>query len=123
MTPLPGRAERNFGVQGPPVKSVMVLAGVSGMVRDAFGDRILRQAKQAVQVWKNIEQVLKADGMGYKDIVKITTFLTDSRFVVPNRAARDQFISAPYPASTLLVVAGLADPAMLVEIEVLAAKA
>ncbi|MNK22000.1 HTH-type transcriptional activator RhaS [compost metagenome] len=50
MTPLPGRAERNFGVQGPPVKSVMVLAGVSGMVRDAFGDRILRQAKQAVML-------------------------------------------------------------------------
>ena len=32
--------------------------------------------------------------MGYKDIVKITTFLTDSRFIVPNRAARDQFITA-----------------------------
>ena len=40
-----------------------------------------------------------------------------------NRAAREQFISSePYPASTLLVVAGLADPAMLVEIEVVAAK-
>ena len=44
--------------------------------------------KQCEQVWKNIGQVLKAGGMGYKDIVKITTFLTDSRFVVPNRAAR-----------------------------------
>ena len=53
------------------------------------------------------------------DIVKINTFLTDSRFVVPYRAARDRFIPAqPYPASTLLIVAGLADPAMLVEIEV-----
>ena len=79
--------------------------------------------KQAVQVWKNIGQVLKAAGMGYKDIVKITSFITDGRYLLANRAAREQFISSePYPASTLLVVAGLADPAMLVEIEVVAAK-
>ncbi len=78
--------------------------------------------KQAVQVWKNIGQVLKSAGMTYKDIVKMTTFLTDSRFVVPNRTVRDQFINAPYPASTLLIVQGLADPAMLIEIEVVAAK-
>lgn len=32
------------------MKSVMVLAGVSGLVRSAFGDRILQQAKQAVML-------------------------------------------------------------------------
>ena len=32
------------------------------------------------------------------------------------------FPAPPYPASTLLIVAGLADPGMLVEIEVVAAK-
>ena len=79
--------------------------------------------KQAVQAWKNIGQVLRAAGMGYRDIVKITSFITDGRYLLANRAAREQFISSePYPASTLLVVAGLADPAMLVEIEVVAAK-
>ena len=79
--------------------------------------------KQCEQVWKNIGQVLKAGGMTYKDIVKMTTFLTDSRFIPAFRAARDAVLTAaPYPSSTLLIVAGLADPAMLVEIEVLAAK-
>ena len=72
---------------------------------------------------KNIGQVLKSAGMGFGDIVKVTTFLTDSRFIVPFRAVRDRFFPAPpYPASTLLIVAGLADPGMLVEIEVVAAK-
>jgi hypothetical protein len=52
--------------------------------------------------------------MGYRDIVKITSFITDGRFSWPT-APREQFICEPYPASTLLV-AGLADPAMLVEI-------
>jgi 2-iminobutanoate/2-iminopropanoate deaminase len=79
--------------------------------------------KQCEQVWKNIGQVLKAGGMTYKDIVKMTTFLTDSRFIPASRVARDKVLPAPpYPSSTLLIVAGLADPAMLVEIEVLAAK-
>jgi len=79
--------------------------------------------KQCEQVWKNIGQVLKAGGMGYKDIVKMTTFLTDSRFIPASRVARDKVIpAAPYPSSTLLIVQGLADPSMLVEIEVVAAK-
>ena len=79
--------------------------------------------KQCEQVFKNIGHVLKAGGMTYKDIVKMTTFLTDSRFIPAFRAARDAVLTAaPYPSSTLLIVQGLADPAMLVEIEVLAAK-
>src|SRR5262249_12273434 len=74
--------------------------------------------KQVTQVFKNIGQVLKAGGMGFKDVVKVNVFLTDSRFIPTYRSVRDQFISEPYPASTLLVIAGLADPAMLVEVEV-----
>jgi enamine deaminase RidA (YjgF/YER057c/UK114 family) len=78
---------------------------------------------QCEQVWKNIDAVLKEGGMGYKDIVKMTTFLTDSRFIPASRIARDKAIpAAPYPSSTLLIVQGLADPSMLVEIEVVAAK-
>ena len=78
---------------------------------------------QCEQVWMNIGEVLRSAGMSYKDIVKVTVFLTDSRFVAPYREVRDRFVKdAPYPASTLLIVAGLADPAMLVEVEVVAAK-
>ena len=47
---MPERIERSYGVHVPPVKSVMVLTGVSGLVRVAFGDGILRQAKQAVML-------------------------------------------------------------------------
>jgi 2-iminobutanoate/2-iminopropanoate deaminase len=76
-----------------------------------------------LQVFKNIGQVLKSAGMGFGDIVKVTTFLTDSRYIVPFRTVRDRFFPAPpYTSSTLLIVAGLADPGMLVEIEVVAAK-
>ena len=100
------------------------LLSVSGQVGVNSKGKLLDGIdKQCEQVWKNIGQVLKAGGMTYKDIVKMTTFLTDSRFVPASRVARDKVIpAAPYPSSTLLIVQGLADPAMLVEIEVLAAK-
>jgi len=105
----------------PQGARVLFVSGQVGM--DSRGKLQPTFEKQAVQAWKNIGQVLKAAGMGYKDIVKITSFITDGRYLLANRAARDQFITEPYPAATLLVVAGLADPAMLVEIEVVAAKA
>ena len=79
--------------------------------------------KQTAQVWKNIGQVLKSGGMAYKDIVKVNVYLTDSRFVGPYRAVRDLFMgAAPYPASTLVIVAGLVSPDLLVEVEAVAAK-
>jgi len=111
----------SHGAEVPAGARLLYVSGQVGV--DSRGKLQPTFEKQAVQVWKNIGQVLKAGGMGYKDIVKMTSFITDARFIPANRAARDQFITEPYPASTLLVVQGLADPAMLIEIEVVAAKA
>ena len=110
----------SLGAEVPPGARVLYVAGQVGL--DSKGKLQPTFEKQAVQAWKNIGQVLRAAGMGYRDIVKITSFITDGRYLMANRAARDQFITEPYPAATLLVVQGLADPAMLVEIEVVAAK-
>ena len=111
----------SLGAEVPPGVRTLYVSGQVGV--DSKGKLQPTFEKQAAQVWKNIAQVLKAGGMGYKDIVKVTVFLTDSRFIGPYRTVRDAFIKdAPYPASTLLVVAALADPAMLVEVEVIAAK-
>ena len=117
--PLAGKY--SHGAEVPPGARLLYVSGQVGI--GSNGKLQPTFEKQAVQAWKNIGQVLKAAGMGYRDIVKITSFITDGRYLLANRAAREQFISSePYPASTLLVVAGLADPAMLVEIEVVAAK-
>ena len=111
----------SLGAEIPAGARVLHLAGQVGL--DAKGKLQPTFEKQAVQAWKNIGQVLKAAGMGYRDIVKINSFITDGRFLLANRAVREKFIkSEPPPASTLLVVQALADPAMLVEIEVIAAK-
>ena len=101
----------------PPVKET-VQVGV-----DAKGKLQVGIEKQVEQVWKNIREVLKSAGMTFADVAKVNVFLTDSRFIPPYREVRDRFFpKAPFPASTLLIVAGLADPGMLVEVEVVAVK-
>lgn len=111
----------SLGAEVPQGARLFYVSGQVGV--DPRGKLQPTFEKQAVQVFKNIGQVLKSAGMTYKDIVKATIFLTDSRYIPAYRAVRDQFIAEPpYPASTLLVIAGLADPAMLLEVEVVAAK-
>jgi enamine deaminase RidA (YjgF/YER057c/UK114 family) len=111
----------SLGAEVPQGARLLYVSGQVGV--DSRGKLQAGIDKQCEQVFKNIGQVLKSAGMGFGDIVKVNTYLTDSRFIVPFRAVRDRFFpEAPYRASTLLIVAGLADPAMLVEIEVVAAK-
>src|SRR6266850_1404777 len=111
----------SLGAEVPQGARLFYVSGQVGV--DSRGKLQAGIDKQVEQVWKNIAQVLKSAGMGYRDVAKVNVFLTDSRFIGPYRTVRDRFFSEPpYPASTLLVVAGLADPGMLVEVEVVAAK-
>src|SRR5215470_7456516 len=111
----------SLGAEVPQGARLFYVSGQVGV--DSRGKLQAGIEKQVEQVWKNIGQVLKSAGMGFGDILKVNVFLTDSRFIGPYRTVRDRFFAQPpYPASTLLVVAGLADPGMLVEVEVVAAK-
>ncbi len=72
---------------------------------------------QIAQVFANLRAVLSANGMGVENIVKTTTFLTDRGLLDVFRASRKAVFGENLPASTLLFVAGLADPQWMVEIE------
>ena len=83
--------------------------------------------EQTRQVFRNLEGVLASAGFGFADVVKLTTYLTDDALVETFRATRDEsyaelFPDGAYPASTLAIVAGLARPEFLVEIEAIAAR-
>jgi 2-iminobutanoate/2-iminopropanoate deaminase len=54
------------------------------------------------------------------DVVKITTYITDLAYRALVAGPRDRYLGTPGPASTLVVVKGLAAPEYLVEIEALA---
>ena len=97
---------------------------ISGQVGINKGGRLAKGAeKQSEQCFRNILACLKANGMTKHDLVKITVYITDSRYVGDFRAARDKVLGTDHkPTSTLLVIDGLASPDMLVEIEAWAAK-
>jgi enamine deaminase RidA (YjgF/YER057c/UK114 family) len=74
-------------------------------------------AAQATQVFENLKKALAAAGADFTNLVKITTFLTDPRFREPLTEVRNRYLRDPLPTSTLVVVAGLALPEYLIEIE------
>jgi enamine deaminase RidA (YjgF/YER057c/UK114 family) len=76
---------------------------------------------QVEQAWTNMRAVIRECGLVLDDIVKLTTYITDPRFMSSVGAAKQRvFAGLTMPASTLLIVAGLADPLLLVEIEAIA---
>lgn len=73
---------------------------------------------QVEQTWHNIERLLAGLGASLADVVKLTTYavsLDDLPAIAAARARR--FEPGRFPASTFLVVEGLARPEYLVEIE------
>ncbi len=77
---------------------------------------------QARQIWRNIEAAVKAaGGTGVQNVVKTTTYVTNIQHAVGVRKVREElFKSFTPPTSTLLVVAGLASPDYMIEIEAIA---
>ena len=72
----------------------------------------------------NVDRALVAAGMTRANLLKITVYLTENspEAVATYRARRDAWVGdAEPPAATLLVVAGLASPALLVEVDAVAA--
>ena len=75
---------------------------------------------QTVQALRNIEAALASAGAGLADVVQARVFVTDiSRWAEVGRAHEEVFGHAR-PVSAMVGVAGLIDPAMLVEIEAVA---
>ena len=108
-------------VKVPPGAEWLVIAGQVGLT--AKGQLVVGIRKQAEQAFRNILACLKESGMRKSDLVKFTVFLTDSRHIGDFRAARKKVIGdATVPASTLLIVDGLASPDILIEVEAVAAR-
>ena len=98
----------------------LVISGQVGVAPD--GSVSSTAEGQIAQAFANLREVLRAHGMGFADVVKSTAFLTDRTHLGAYRAASEAIFAEHAPASTLLLVAGLADPRWVVEIEAEAAR-
>jgi 2-iminobutanoate/2-iminopropanoate deaminase len=93
----------------------LIVSGQVGMAAD--GSVPATGEGQIAQAFANLRAVLEANGMAITNVVKTTTFLTDRALLPAFRTARGAVFADHAPASTLLFVAGLADPRFMVEIE------
>jgi 2-iminobutanoate/2-iminopropanoate deaminase len=93
----------------------LVMSGQIGIAPD--GSVPAAPEAQIAQAFANLRAVLAAHDMTPANVVKVTTFLTDRDWLPAYRAARSAFFPSEPPASTLLFVAGLADPSFRFEIE------
>ncbi len=119
------------GMSRPPTYSHVVevngphrtvyLAGQTGV--DAGGKVAEGFRAQAVQVMENIKTALASVGGGFEHVVKLTSYLTNLEANGAEfREVRGSYFTnkAALPASTLLQVPRLANPAYLVEVEAIA---
>ena len=75
---------------------------------------------QAEQAMANINQLLSEAGGRLEHICKVTIYLTDPRFREMVYRTVGRWLKGVYPVSTGIVVAGLARPEWLVEVDVIA---
>ena len=77
---------------------------------------------QARQAMKNVKQLLHEARAELSDICKIVVYITDRSYREPVYQEIGEWLRGVFPVSTGLIVAGLARPEWLVEIDVIAVR-
>lgn len=116
------RFERAYGYSRAVVDGAfMFLAGTTGY---DYATMTLppSPADQARNCWTTIERVLQGAGFGLADVVRATYYVTERGDIEAVLGVCGERLADVRPAATLLVVAGLLEPQMKVEIEITAVK-
>lgn len=115
----PPFAPYSHGIVVPAGQQLVFCSGQLGI--DAGGNIPADCAGQARLCFANIEAILGAAGLGLQHVVRINAFVTGREHLAAYMDVRNALFSAPYPASTLVIVSGFSRPEFVVEIEVVAA--
>ena len=93
----------------------LVISGQIGVDREG---RIAEGlAAQMEQAWRNLVAVIEGAGFRRSDLVKVVIYMTAPGDVALYRTVRDRMLEGHLAATTLVIVAGLASPALLFEVE------
>ncbi len=75
---------------------------------------------QADQACRNIDQLMREAGGSLSDVCKLTVYVTDISYRAPVYAQINRWFEGVHHCSTGVIVQGLADPSLLVEIDAMA---
>lgn len=98
--------------------SLLFISGQIPQTRDGHVPANIED--QCRLVWANLTAALGEAGMEVSNLVKVTTFLSSREHAAANTAIRNEILGPHSPALTV-VLAGIWDPAWLIEIEAIAA--
>jgi enamine deaminase RidA (YjgF/YER057c/UK114 family) len=116
----PPFANYAHGVEIPAGSRIVFCSGQLGIGRDgAIPESVEAQAHLC---FRAIAAILGEAGMSLDDVVRLNAYVTSAEHLGGYMRARDQFVSSPAPASTLMIVSGFARPEFKVEIEAVAAR-
>ena len=112
------------GIEVTNASRVLYCAGQASVDENGKPVHVGDMRKQVEQAFRNLETVLKASGFGLANVVRLNYYTTD---VDAFLEAGDVFGSrlaaaASQPSGTLLGVAKLAFPGLMIEIEATAVK-
>jgi 2-iminobutanoate/2-iminopropanoate deaminase len=96
---------------------------VSGQVSRSEDGKTIEgkdEYEQSRTIFTRILRLVEAAGGDAADVVKVTIYVVDIRKNTEVWRARQEFFAGDFPASTLVQVAALATPDILVEIEAVA---
>jgi enamine deaminase RidA (YjgF/YER057c/UK114 family) len=99
----------------PADSELVFISGQVGIDLDGQVPKTLPE--QAELAFKNLIALLRANGAGVSDIIKLTIFLVKGQSLGDLRAVRSKYLGDHRPASTAIFIDALAAPEMLVEIE------
>jgi reactive intermediate/imine deaminase len=108
--------------QGLKVKGGTLVV-ISGQVPwDSRGNLVGRGDLQAQtrQVFENLKNMLASAGATFKDVVKLGIFLKNREDFAIFKDIRAEYLTPPFPPTTLLVVKDLAREEWMLEVEVMA---
>ena len=119
--PAPFKNRFSHGKLVPADAQWLFTAGQTGRDVDGrIGDGIKEQADFAM---RNLYNIVVDAGMTSDDVIKMTIFYLDAAHLPIIVAARNRYFGDDFrPTSTAVGIAALANPAYLVEVELVAAR-
>ena len=73
--------------------------------------------------FRAIVAILGEASMSLADLVRLNAYVVSAQYLSGYMKVRDEFVSNPPPASTLMIVQGFTRPEFKVEVEAVAARA
>ena len=104
----PPFANYAHGVEVPPGARIIFCSGQLGI--DAAGAVPEGAEDQARLAFRAIAAILEEAGLTLADVVRLNAFVSSVEHLGGYMRVRDEFVSNPPPASTLMVVSGFARP-------------